>query len=277
MDVANMDFSGVVDKAPDLIVVYGVKILVALAIFIIGKWLARVIANALSSGMEKKGVDTTIGKFVGSLTYGILFAFVIIAALGHLGIQTASFVAIIGAAGLAVGFALQGSLSNFASGVLLILFRPIRAGDFVEVAGEAGVVDEVGIFTTVMKTGDNKVIIIPNSNIMGGNITNYSLEATRRIDLVVGISYDADIRQAKALLEEIIGADERVLKDPAVTIAVAELADSSVNFVVRPWVKSGDYWPTRFALLETIKLRFDEAGIGIPYPQMDIHLDKVES
>lgn len=274
MDPSTIDVNALMEQGSTLAMTYGLKLLVALAIFVIGKWLARLIANALTSTMEKRGVDPTIGSFVGSLTFGILFAFVIIATLGHIGIQTASFVAIIGAAGLAVGFALQGSLSNFASGVLLILFRPIRAGDFVEAAGEAGVVQEVGIFTTIMATGDNKVIIIPNSNIMGGNITNYSLRDTRRIDLIVGISYDADIRQAKQLLQEIMDAESRVLKDPAVTIAVAELADSSVNFVVRPWVNAGDYWPTRFELLETIKLRFDEAGIGIPYPQMDVHFDK---
>ncbi|ARN74580.1 mechanosensitive ion channel family protein [Oceanicoccus sagamiensis] len=262
------------EDAPNLIVTYGVQLITALAIFIIGKWLARAIANAITNSMNKKNVDKTISNFVGSIIYTALFAFAIIAALGQIGIETASFVAIIGAAGLAVGFALQGSLSNFASGVLLILFRPIRSGDFVEAAGEMGVIDEVGIFSTKMKTGDNKVIIIPNSNIMGGNITNYSMEATRRIDLIVGIGYDADIRKAKHVLEEIINNESRVLKDPAVTIAVAELADSSVNFVVRPWVNSADYWPTKFELLETIKLRFDQEGISIPFPQMDVHLQQ---
>jgi small conductance mechanosensitive channel len=253
---------------------YGIQFATAIAIFIIGKWAARFISDAINKSMTKNNVDKTICQFVGNITFTALFAFAIIAALGQLGIETASFVAIIGAAGLAVGFALQGSLSNFASGVLLILFRPIRAGDFVEAAGEAGVINEVGIFSTIMKSGDNKVIIIPNSNIMGGNITNYSMEATRRIDLVVGIGYDDDIRKAKEILEDIIGKEERVLKDPATTIAVAELADSSVNFVVRPWVNAADYWPTKFALLETIKLRFDEEKIGIPYPQMDVHIQQ---
>ena len=268
------DTGKLIEQAPELIVTYGTQIVMALAIFIIGKWVARLVANAMINAMNKKDVDTTITKFVGSIIYTVLFAFVIIAALGQVGIQTASFVAIIGAAGLAVGFALQGSLSNFASGVLLILFRPIRTGDFVEAAGEAGVIEEVGIFSTIMKTGDNKTIIIPNSNIMGGNITNYSLKPTRRIDMVIGIGYDDDIKKAKAVLEEIMSQEERVLKDPEVTIAVAELADSSINFVVRPWVNSADYWPTKFDLLETIKLRFDEESIGIPYPQMDIHVQK---
>jgi len=250
-----MNIDQIMDQLPSLIITYGTQLVMAIVIFLIGKWVAKAVSNAVVKGMNKKDVDRTISSFIGNLIYCGLFAFVIIAALGQLGIQTASFVAIIGAAGLAVGFALQGSLSNFASGVLLILFRPIRSGDFVEAAGEAAVVDQIGIFSTTMKTGDNKVIIVPNSNIMGGNITNYSLEATRRIDLVIGIGYDADIRKAKEVLEDIINKEERVLKEPGTIIGVAELADSSVNFVVRPWVNSGDYWPTKFALLETIKIR----------------------
>ena len=271
-----MDFNmdKIIEDAPVLVMEYGTQLAIALAIFIIGKWLANLVSGAVVKSMTKSQVDKTICNFVGSIVSTVLYAIVIIAALGQLGIQTASFVAIIGAAGLAVGFALQGSLSNFASGVLLILFRPIRSGDFVEAGGEMGVIDEVGIFSTVMKTGDNKVIIIPNSNVMGGNITNYSMEPTRRIDLVVGIGYDADIRKAKQVLADIIAKEDRVLNEPEVTIAVAELADSSVNFVVRPWVNSGDYWPTRFDLLESIKLRFDEEGISIPFPQMDVHLQK---
>lgn len=270
----DFDINKLLEDAPELILTYGTQLLIAIVIFVIGKWLAKIVTNSIVSGMNKKQVDKTISKFAGSLIYTALFAFVIIAALGQLGIQTASFVAIVGAAGLAVGFALQGSLSNFASGVLLILFRPIRAGDWVEAAGESGSVAEVGIFSTIMKTGDNKVIIIPNSKIMGGNITNYSMEATRRVDLVVGIAYDADIRKAKQILEDIIANETLILKEPATTIAVSELADSSVNFVVRPWVNSADYWPTKFTLLETIKLRFDEENIGIPFPQMDVHLHK---
>jgi small conductance mechanosensitive channel len=270
----DIDVTKLAEKAPELVLTYGTQLVMALAIFFIGKWIARAISNAIVRGMDKKNVDTTLSKFIGSLTYTALFAFVIIAALGQLGIQTASFVAIVGAAGLAVGFALQGSLSNFAAGILLILFRPIRAGDFVEAAGEAGVIEEVGIFATLMKTGDNKVITIPNSGIMGGNITNYSVKPTRRIDMVVGIAYDADIRKAKQILQDIMDKDERVLADPAVTIGVAELADSSVNFVVRPWVNAADYWPTKFDLLETIKYRFDEEGVGIPFPQVDVHMHK---
>lgn len=268
------DTGKIIEQAPDLILTYGTQIAMALVIFIIGKWAARLVANAMINTMNKKEVDTTISKFVGSIIYTTLFAFVIIAALGQIGIQTASFVAIIGAAGLAVGFALQGSLSNFASGVLLILFRPIRTGDFVEAAGESGVVEEIGIFNTIMKTTDNKTIIIPNSNIMGSNITNYSLKPTRRIDMVIGIGYDDDIKKAKTILAEIMAQEGRVLKDPEVTIAVAELAESSVNFVVRPWVNSADYWSTKCDLLETIKIRFDEESIGIPFPQVSVHIQK---
>jgi small conductance mechanosensitive channel len=265
------------DQAPSLLMEYGLQLLLAIVVLLVGKWVAKAVSNAVVNVMQKRNIDTTVSKFTGSICYAALFIIFIIAALGQLGIETASFVAIIGAAGLAVGFALQGSLSNFASGVLLILFRPIRAGDFVEAAGQAGVIDEVGIFSTIMKSGDNKVIIIPNSNIMGGNITNYSMEATRRIDLIVGIGYDADIRHAKKVLEEIVGQESRILKDPGTTIAVAELADSSVNFVVRPWVNSADYWGTKFDLLETIKLRFDQENISIPFPQMDVHVQSQES
>ncbi|MFA7553976.1 MAG: mechanosensitive ion channel domain-containing protein [Spongiibacteraceae bacterium] len=270
----DFDINKLLEDAPSLIISYGSQIIMALLIFIIGKWVAKMIANAVIKGMNKKQIDNTISLFVGSILNTVLLAVVIIAALGQLGIQTASFVAIIASAGLAVGFALQGTLSNFAAGVMLILFRPIRSGDFVEAAGLAAVVKEIGIFSTIMKTGDNKTIIVPNSSIMGGAITNYSLEATRRIDMVIGIAYDADIRKAKQILEEIMNNEERVLKEPGVTIGVAELADSSVNFVVRPWVNSADYWPTKFALLETIKLRFDEENIGIPFPQLDVHLQQ---
>lgn len=274
MKLSELNIDQYIEQAPGLVIKYGSMFIMALLIFVIGKWLARVISNTLVKGLEKKQVDVTITRFVGSLVYGALFAFVIVATLSQLGIETTSFIAVLGAAGLAVGLALQGSLSNFASGVLLIMFRPLRAGDFVEVAGVAGVVEEVGILTTNLKTGDNKAIIIPNSGVMGGTITNYSLKPTRRVDMVIGISYDADIRLAKELLREITSADERILPDPETTIAVAELADSSVNFNLRPWVKSADYWAVKSDLLEAIKIRFDEEGIGIPYPQVDVHINK---
>lgn len=270
-----MSFDSIdVEKISDLVITYGIKILLALVIYFVGRWIVRAISNFLQKSMDSRDVDPTISKFVGSIAYYIMFAFVVIAALGQLGIQTASVVAILGAAGLAVGFALQGTLSNFAAGVMMLLLRPIKVGDFVEVAGEAGVVKEVAIFATTLLTGDNKTIIIANSSVMGGNITNYSTQPTRRIDLVVGVGYGSNIEQVKTELKAIAEADERVLKDKDVTIGVVELADSSVNLVFRPWVNSGDYWPTYFAMQERIKIRFDELGIEIPFPQMDIHQDK---
>lgn len=253
---------------------YGVKLVMAIVVYVIGKWLANIVASALEKGMSAKSVDPTVARFTRNIVYYALFAMVIVAALGQLGVQTASFVAIVGAAGLAVGFALQGSLANFAAGVLLILFRPFKAGDFVEAGGASGVVKEISIFSTILTTGDNKVVVIANNAVMGGNITNYSAMPTRRVDMVVGVGYSADLALVKQTLQELADADDRVLKDPAVTIAVSELADSSVNFVFRPWVNSSDYWGVFWAMNERIKIRFDELGIEIPFPQMDVHLDK---
>lgn len=256
------------------IAAYGLKIIVALAIFIVGKWIAKKVTGFIGARMTANNVDITVSKFVQNILYYIAMVVILIAVLGQLGIQTASFVAIIGAAGLAVGLALQGSLANFAAGVLLILFRPIKVGDFVEVAGVAGVIQEISIFSTTLTTGDNKTIIIANASVMGSNIINYSTQATRRIDMVVGVAYDSNLEQVKTLLKEIADADDRVLKDKDVTIGVLELADSSVNLVFRPWVKSADYWGVHFDLHERIKNRFDEAGIGIPYPTMDVNVSK---
>ena len=260
----------------EIMISYGIKFIAAILIFIIGKWLSKLVSNTLAKVMAHRGVDKTVSSFVASIIYGLLFTMTIIIAVSHIGVNTTSFVAVLGAAGLAVGLALQGSLSNFASGVLLILFRPFKAGDFVEVAGVAGVVEEVLIFSTQLKTGDNKVVIIPNGSIAGGTITNYSAKPTRRIDLIIGVSYDADLSQTKEILAKVVAAEERVLEEPGVTIGVSELADSSVNLVVRPWVKASDYWPTYFALLENIKVALDEAGIEIPYPQMSVHMNKEE-
>ena len=222
--------------------------------------------------MEKAKLDTTLIKFVSNLAYALMLAFVVVAALGRLGVDTTSFAAIIAAGGLAVGFALQGSLGNFAAGVMLITFKPFKVGDLVEVGGSTGVVEEVQIFNTMLKTADNVTIIVPNGSITGGTITNYSAQATRRIDLVFGCGYGDDLKAVKAYLEEVLAAEERVLKDPAPTVAVAELGDCSVNFVVRPWVNAADYWAVRFDLLERIKLGFDERGFSIPYPTQDLHI-----
>jgi len=210
-----------------------------------------------------------------NILYMVLMVLVIISALGQLGVATTSFVAILGAAGLAIGFALQGSLGNFAAGVMLMAFRPFKEADFVEVAGLAGVVLEVGVFATILKTPDNKRVTVPNSAITDGNIVNYSAHDTRRVDMVFGIGYSDDIKAAKELLEQIVQENDQVLSDPAPVVAVSELADSSVNFVVRPWVKTADYWDVYWATHEAVKLRFDAAGISIPFPQQDVHMHEV--
>jgi small conductance mechanosensitive channel len=244
----------------------------AIAIFVIGKIIARIVASGIRKLMRSREVDQILESFVYNLVYSTLMIFVIIAAIDRLGVQTTSLIAIMGAAGLAIGLALQGSLANFAAGVLIVLFRPYRVGDFVEAAGISGVVVQVQILTTILKTGDNKQIVVPNGQIMGSIITNYSANDTRRIDMVIGVSYDDDIDKVRATIRELVDADDRILKDPECLIAVSELADSSVNFNVRPWVKSADYWGVKFDLTEAIKKRFDKEGISFPFPQQDVHL-----
>jgi small conductance mechanosensitive channel len=261
----------------ELVVLYGVKILMALVIFVIGKWVVKKLANVVEKLMQKNEVDPAIRNFAGSIIYYALLAFVCIAALGQLGIQTASFVAIVGAAGLAVGLALQGSLSNFAAGVLLLIFRPFKVGDFVEIAGTSGVIQNIQIFTTELNTPDNKKVIVPNGGVISGNIVNYSANDTRRVDLVFGIGYSDDIDAARKVIEGILKADKRVLEIPAATVAVVELADSSVNFVCRPWVNTADYWDVYFDLTEAVKKAFDSNGISIPFPQQDVHMHQVET
>jgi len=254
-----------------------INIAFAAAIFIVGRMIAKMLVRLLGKILRKGKMDEMLVNFISSIANILLLLVIIVAALDQLGVDTTSLIALVGAAGLAVGLALQGSLQNFAAGVMLLVFRPFKEGDFIEAAGVSGVVEHISIFNTVMRTGDNKEIIIPNGNIYSGVITNYSARDTRRVDMVFGIGYDDDLKKAKALLEEIVNSDERVLKDPAPVIAVSELADSSVNFVVRPWAKSGDYWGIMFDTTEAVKLRFDEEGISIPYPQMDIHQYKHES
>ena len=262
----------ILNRIWELLTIYGLKILAALVIFIIGRWVAKLITKTIKKVMVSRKVDQTLVSFVYSLTYYGLLTFVVLASISQLGVQTTSFIAVVGAAGLAIGLALQGSLSNFAAGVLVIIFRPFKVGDYIEAAGVSGVVESFQIFTTQIKTPDNKTIIVPNSKVTDGNITNYSTKETRRVDLVMGIGYGDDIDQARALINEVLAGDERVLKDPAPQVAVLELADSSVNFVVRPWVKTEDYWGVYFDMTERIKKRFDEAGITIPFPQQDVHL-----
>ena len=255
--------------------VYGLRVVGAILIFLFGRWIARGLTNLLKRVLTAREVEGTLVSFASHLTYAALVTVVVIASLNQLGVQTTSFVAIIGAAGLAIGLALQGSLSNFAAGVLIIMFRPFKVGDLVDAGGVFGVVEELDIFTTQLRTPDNKTIIVPNGQVTGGSLINYSAKETRRVDLVFGCGYDDDVKRVKALLEEIVAADERILDDPAPTVAVLELADSSVNFAVRPWVKAADYWGVYFDLQETVKTRFDAEGISIPYPQQDVHMHSV--
>lgn len=259
-----------------MLIDFAIKLIVALAIIFIGKLVASLVRDGVIKVMRLRGMDETIISFLGSLLYGTLFIIVIIAAISHLGFNTTSLVAIIGAAGLAIGLALQGSLSNFASGVLLIILKPFKSGDFIDVAGVTGIVEEIHVFSTKLRTGDNKTVIIPNGKITSSTITNFSTKPERRLDLVIGVSYDADLAKTKALLTKITNEHELVLKNKEVVIGVQELAESSVNFVVRPWVTSGDYWPLHRDLLQKIKVALDDAGIEIPYPQLSLHLRKEE-
>jgi small conductance mechanosensitive channel len=248
------------------------KVIGALLILIVGQWVAKFLRRVVEKILTKSKVDPTLISFVKNITYAALLTFVILAALGQLGIQTTSFIAIIGAAGLAVGLALQGALANFAAGVLMILFRPFKIGDLIEGAGVTGIVEDIQIFTTQLKTPDNKTIIIPNAKLTTNNITNFSTKGTRRIDLVIGIGYEDDIQKAKTTITDILEQDQRILKDPPSTVAVAELGESSVDLAVRPWVESAEYWSVRSDILETIKQRFDAEGISFPFPQRDIHV-----
>jgi small conductance mechanosensitive channel len=267
-----MDLSNLMAKVYELLTVYGLRVIAAVAIFIIGRWVAKGVAKLLRRVMTKGGTDETLVKFVGNMVYIALLAFVIIAALNQLGIQTASFIAVLGAAGLAIGLALQGSLGNFAAGVLMIIFKPFKVGDFIEGAGTAGIVEEIQIFTTQLKTPDNKTVIVPNAKMTGDNITNYTVKGTRRVDFVFGIGYDDDIDKARDIIKEIIDQDERVLKDQETVIVVSELGDSSVNFTVRAWTKAEDYWSFYFDTTENVKKQFDAQGISIPFPQRDVHV-----
>lgn len=270
-----MDFN--IDSAwiQEYAIPWAIKIGLALVIFIVGKWIARAIANGLGKGMRRAKMDDMLVAFLSNIAYGVLLVAVVLAAVGQLGVETTSLLAIFGAAGLAVGLALKDSLSNFAAGVMMLIFRPFRIGDFIEAGGVSGVVDEIQLFCTLMHTGDNRRIIVPNSAIFSGTIVNVSALENRRIDLVIGIGYDDNIGKARDVIAAVIAADERVLSDPEPGIAVGELADSSVNLNVRPWVKSGDYWPVRADLLENIKVALDANGISIPYPQVDQHVHVV--
>jgi small conductance mechanosensitive channel len=259
-------------KVQEWIAFYGIKIIAALVILIVGHWIAKGVERLTGRILTGKKVDQTIVSFVGHLLYIALITFVVIAALAQLGIQTTSFIAVIGAAGLAIGLALQGSLANFAAGFLMIIFKPFKAGDYIEGGGASGIVEKIEVFTTTLKTLDNKVVIIPNAKMMGDNIINYSTKETRRLDLDFGVSYDDDIDKVRTCIQDVINSDERTLKDPGALILVKELASSSVNFQLRVWVKGSDYWGVYFDVIEAVKKRFDAQGISIPFPQRDVHV-----
>ena len=270
------DWNQVIDVIQTKGVDLGINVAIAIAIFYVGKMAISLVVRALHRVMQRQEVDKTLETFVCNLVRMVLLVVVVIAAIGQIGIETTSFIAIFGAAGLAVGLALQGSLSNFAAGVLIVLFRPYRVGHFIEAAGINGVVEQVQILTTVLKTGDNKQVIVPNGQIMNSIITNFSANDTRRVDMVVGVSYDDDLDKVRDVIKDLVAAEDRILDEPACTIAVSALADSSVNFVVRPWVKTSDYWGVMFDLTEAIKKRFDKDGITFPFPQRDVHLHTVK-
>ena len=256
------------------VVPWSINIGLAIVVFIVGRLIAKVLVKVIEGLLVRAKVDSMLVEFIRSIANAALLIVVIIASLDMLGLNTTSLIAMLGAAGLAVGLALQGSLQNFASGVLLIIFRPFQVGNYIDAGGISGTVEKITIFNTIMLTPDNREIIVPNGSIYGGTITNYSARATRRVDMVFGISYSDDIKKARDILMETLEADERVLKDPAPNVALSELANSSVNFVVRPWVNSGDYWDVKWDMNKKIKLALDANGISIPFPQMDVHMDK---
>jgi small conductance mechanosensitive channel len=249
-----------------------ISIAYAIIILAIGFWGAKMIARLVKGLMERREADQALTGFVSNLINALVVTFAVIAALNQLGIQTTSLVAVVGAAGLAIGLALKDSLGNFAAGVMILIFKQFKSGDVIEAAGVIGVVETLNVFSTQLKTGDNKTVFVPNGKLIGDNIINYSTKPTRRVDLIIGVSYDADLSHVKSVLEDILAKESRILEEPAPTIGVLELADNSVNFAVRPWVNAADYWGVHFDLHAGVKTRFDEEGIGIPYPQRDVHL-----
>jgi small conductance mechanosensitive channel len=268
------NYDEILTKVYDLAVIYGGKIILAIVVLIIGLWIVKAIVKSFGRMMEKKDTDASLRPFLTSLVSTLLKVLVIISVMSIVGIPMTSFIAILGAAGLAVGLALSGTLQNFAGGVMILIFKPFKVGDFIDAQGYTGTVNQIQIFNTILKTPDNKTIIIPNGGLSTSSMTNYSTEPTRRVDFTFGIGYSDDIDKAKAVIEGLVKADSRILKDPAYFIAVSELADSSVNFVVRVWANAADYWGIHFDLIENVKKAFDKEKISIPFPQTDVHIYK---
>ncbi len=270
----NLDLQAVTEELITILTTYGLDVIGAIVILIIGNIISKRVPKTLAKVLAKRNVDETVVNFLGSLTRMSIMIVTLLLVLAQFGVQTASLIAVLGAAGLAIGLALQGTLSNVAGGVMLLFFRPLKVGNFVEVAGHAGTVKSVNLFTTEMATGDNVQIILPNASVWGSAIKNFSFHPTRRVDMVMGIDYSDDMDKARSILLSIIEADERSLKDPAPMVVVSELADSSVNFTVRIWCNSGDYWPLKFDMTKKFKEGFDKEGISIPFPQRSVHMVK---
>lgn len=268
-----MDTQNIINQLTEIVVAYGPKLLGAIVVWIIGSWIIKQLLKLFSKSLDKGKTDQSLKPFLSSIVGAILRVMLVISVLGMLGIEMTSFIAILGAAGLAVGMALSGTLQNFAGGVMILLFKPFKVGDVIDATGYIGSVSEIQIFNTILKTPDNKTIIIPNGGLSTSSMTNYSTEPRRRVDWTVGIGYNDDVDKAKATIKELCDNDSRILKDPEVFIAVSELADSSVNFAVRAWVEAADYWGVFFDMNENILKTFNEKGINIPYPQMDIHVN----
>jgi len=272
--VSAMEPNELLNQATELALTYGPKLIGAIAVWIIGGWIIKVIVNGFGKGMDKAGTDASLKPFLLSLVGALLKVMLVISVLSMLGIQMTSFIAILGAAGLAVGMALSGTLQNFAGGVMILIFKPFKVGDVINAQGFVGSVSEIQIFNTILKTPDNKTIIIPNGGLSTGSMTNFSTEARRRVDWTIGVGYGDDLDKARQVIKKLCDDDSRILKDPEVFIAVSELADSSVNFAVRAWVEAGDYWGVYFDMNENVYKTFDKEGLNIPYPQMDIHVHK---
>jgi len=271
------DMEAIGRKVLEFLAAHWLDVVAAIVIFVVGRWLAKVISKLVGKAMTKAKVDATLTSFVENLCHIALIVLVVVAALDKLGVPTTNFAVVVGAAGLAIGFALQGSLSNFAAGIMLIIFKPFKVGDFVELGGKAGTVKEIQIFNTILNSPDNVRVIVPNGQVTGNNVLNYTVNGTRRVDMVVGVSYGDDLKKAQQVIEGVLAEDSRILKDPAATVAVSELGDSSVNFVVRPWVKASDYWNVRFDTIKKVKLALDKNGITIPFPQRDVHMKNAVS
>ncbi len=269
----NLNVEELTQQLITILTTYGLDVVGAIVILIIGNIISKAVPKSLTNMLNKRGVDVTVVNFLGNLVRMSILIVTLLLVLAQFGVQTASLIAVLGAAGLAIGLALQGTLSNVAGGVMLLFFRPIRVGDFVEVAGNAGTVKAVNLFTTEMATGDNIQIILPNATVWGSAIKNYSFHDTRRVDFLMGISYDDDINKAMEVLRRLVEADERSMKDPAPVIVVSELGDSSVNITVRVWCKSGDYWGVKFDLTKAFKEEFDKEKISIPYPHVQMIKD----